>query len=116
MSQESPSQEGSPQLPPFRNGLFNGEVAPARAQRDRRGRFALGNKGGPGNPDMRRVALLRQAALAALAPETVRDILAAMVVRALTGDLGAAKLVLNYAVGKADVVAEADGDDPGAFD
>ena len=121
MSPETPNENSDLQLPPIRNGLFNGEVtsatpadisaderahAAAPTGRDRRGRFGKGNKGGPGNPFARRGALLRQAALGAVSPETVRDILAALVVRALTGDLGAAKLIFNFALGKSEAEPE----------
>ncbi len=73
------------------------EAAPPA--RDGRGRFAKGNKGGPGNPFGPRIAVLRQAAYDAFSPEIVREIFASMIVRALGGDLAAAKLVLAYAIG-----------------
>jgi len=69
------------------------------------GRFAKGNRGGPGNPFARQTARLRQAALDATSPEDVRNIFDALKKKALEGDVPAAKLVLSYTVGKP-VVAE----------
>ncbi len=127
MNNESQFEDGDLQLPPFGNGVFNGETAPAtkpaetervifRAGRNRRGRFTKGNKGGPGNPSMRRVAMLRKAAQAAVSEEMVRDIMAALAVRALTGDLSAAKLVLAYAIGKPEAAGDLDGDEAEELD
>jgi len=73
--------------------------APA-SDRDARGRFAAGNKGGPGNPFARRVAGLRQAMLEAVAKEDVRAIIGRIVEAAKNGDVAAARLVLAYTVGK----------------
>jgi hypothetical protein len=70
------------------------------SSRDEKGRFAKGNKGGPGNPFGRRVGQLRKAVLEAVQEEDVRDILRAMVIKAKEGDVAAAKVVLGYAVGK----------------
>jgi hypothetical protein len=64
------------------------------------GRFAKGNRGGPGNPFARQTARLRQAALDATSPEDIRDIFDALKKKALEGDVPAAKLVLSYTVGK----------------
>ena len=130
MRQQPPTENGNSQLPPLETVFLNGDPAlatpdPSAADesdhfdvpmiRDRRGRFAKGNKGGPGNAVAERRRLLRQAALAAVSPETVRDILAAVVVRALTGDMAAAKLVLNYVVGKSETMPDTDDGDDGAF-
>ena len=115
------------QLAPFENGVLNGGSGltstpgggvsdAARVGRNRRGRFTKGNKGGPGNPAMRRVAILRKAAQAAVSEEMVRDILAALAVRALTGDLAAAKLVLAYAIGKPEAAGDLDGDEAEELD
>ena len=79
-----------------------------RIGRNRRGRFIKGNQGGPGNPFAAHVARVRQAVFAAVSPDTVREIMAALIVRALTGDLNAAKLVLAYAVGPPDAAPDPD--------
>jgi hypothetical protein len=64
------------------------------------GRFGFGHPGGPGNPHVRRIAAMRQAILAAVSPEDVRDILLALVALAKEGDREAAKFVLQYTLGK----------------
>jgi hypothetical protein len=85
-----------------------GRESRVRMGRNRRGRFIKGNKGGPGNPFAPQVARVRQAVFAAVSPDTVREIMAALIVRALTGDLHAAKLVLAYAVGLPDAAQDLD--------
>jgi hypothetical protein len=69
-------------------------------QRDGEGRYRKGNKGGPGNPFARQVALLRKAALEAVSEEDIRGIMHALKEKALAGDIAAAKLVLAYGAGK----------------
>ena len=68
--------------------------------RDGGGRFAAGNKGGPGNPFARHTAAMRKAIADAVTPEQLAAIAAAMVKKALEGDVAAAKLVFAYAAGK----------------
>ena len=84
---------GAPAPSPSPNGA-NGDG------RDRRGRFALGNPGGPGNPYARRVAELRAALLNAVTPEDVAELARALLTQAKAGDVAAARLVLSYAVGR----------------
>jgi hypothetical protein len=73
---------------------------PAAEGRDAGGRFARGNKGGPGNPFARRVAELRSALLEAVTPERVRCLAEGLYQRALGGDTAAAKLLLAYTLGR----------------
>jgi hypothetical protein len=109
---------GNPSPSPIGSNGHNGEAAQPATPGDRGasaattppgasaagrgtdGRFAKGNAGGTGNPFARQVAALRQAALAAITPDTIRAIFAKMADLALAGDVPAAKLVLAYAVGK----------------
>jgi hypothetical protein len=76
--------------------------------RDGRGRFAAGNKGGPGNPFGRRLAAMREAVQRAVTVEAIEQLMGVLLGKALAGDLAAAKLVLQYAVGKPKPVAEPD--------
>ncbi|MFO0846785.1 MAG: hypothetical protein U0797_31210 [Gemmataceae bacterium] len=69
-------------------------------QRGSNGRFARGNPGGPGNPFARRVAQMRSLALEAVPDEDLTAILKKMVELAKEGDVPAAKLVLQYTLGK----------------
>src|SRR5688572_8101552 len=73
---------------------------PPETERETNGRFARGNRGGPGNPYARQVAALRQAALEAVGPEQIKEIMNALVLKARTGDIAAARLVLSYTLGK----------------
>ncbi len=68
--------------------------------RDGKGRFAKGNKYGPGNPFARQTAALRSALLRQLTEEQIEQVAALLLQKALEGDLAAIRLVLLYAVGK----------------
>jgi hypothetical protein len=72
--------------------------------RDAGGRFTRGNAGGPGNPHARRVARLRSVMLKSVDGAAIQRIMAALIRRAEDGDVPAAALILNYTVGKPDVV------------
>jgi hypothetical protein len=76
--------------------------------RDGSGRFAAGNKGGPGNPFARQTAAARKAIADAVTPEQLAAIAAVMVKKALEGDVAAAKLVFGYAAGKPTPAADPD--------
>jgi hypothetical protein len=76
--------------------------------RPAKGRFALGNKGGPGNPFARQVAEIRKLLLNTVPGERLAKILLAMVERAEAGDVAAAKLVFQYTVGKPAEAVEPD--------
>jgi hypothetical protein len=88
---------------PLANG-DNGEgAAPADASRSGReasGRFAKGNLGGPGNPFTRRTAALRRAFCESVTDEDIRSLAQQLLVKAREGDMGAAKVLLAYAIGK----------------
>jgi hypothetical protein len=64
------------------------------------GRFCKGNSGGPGNPFARQVAAMRQEFLKAVTTEDIAGIVRAMIAKAKEGDVAAAKVVLQYTVGK----------------
>ena len=68
--------------------------------RDSAGRFATGNPGGPGNPFARRVAQLRSALLDAVSDDDLREIVSALVTRAKSGDVVAAREILTRIIGK----------------
>src|SRR5258708_2822640 len=61
----SPSANGS-------NGTAKAAAVPAGDGRDGSGRFAKGNKGGPGNPFARRVGRLRSALLEVVTEEKLK--------------------------------------------
>jgi hypothetical protein len=72
--------------------------------RDSRGRFAPGNSGGPGNPHAKRVGTLRAALLDAVTPEDIAAVTAALVEKARSGDVMAAREILDRCLGKAEAV------------
>jgi hypothetical protein len=79
----------------------NGQNGSATAgDRDGAGRFAAGNKGGPGNPFARQTAAARKAIADAVTPEQLAAIAAVLIKKAMEGDVAAAKLVFSYAAGK----------------
>jgi hypothetical protein len=80
---------------PSTNGA-NGTTPP----RGPGGKFAAGNKGGPGNPHAARVARLRTALLDAVTPADMKAIVAKLVEQAKAGNVPAAKEVLERTLGK----------------
>src|SRR6516162_3377806 len=68
--------------------------------RDARGRFSRGNKAGSGNPYARRVAMLRRAMLSIVKPNDLQTIIVKLILLACGGDVAAARLVLQYTLGK----------------
>src|SRR5690348_3509828 len=78
------------------------------ADRDARGRFVKGNRGGPGNPFNRRTAAARQAFCAAVSDEDLAAIARALTAKARAGDVAAAKVLLAYLIGKPGPAVEPD--------
>jgi hypothetical protein len=60
----------------------------------------VGNLGGPGNPFARQTAQLRKVLVESARDDDVKDVAAALLFRAKSGDVAAAKLWLSYVVGK----------------
>src|SRR5438128_11523499 len=68
--------------------------------RDAKGRFTKGNKGGPGNPFARKVAALRRAMVNFVSEDDLKHLVFVIKMRAEGGDMAAAKLLLQYVIGK----------------
>ncbi len=68
--------------------------------REPNGRFAKGNKGGPGNPFARQTAALRKQLVEAVTPAVMAQICTALILRAQGGNLAAIKLLFSYVIGK----------------
>jgi hypothetical protein len=64
------------------------------------GRFTQGNRFGPGNPFYRKQAEFRRAVLELFTPEDVMSLLRVMLALGCNGDVAAAKVFLEYVVGK----------------
>ncbi len=75
-------------------------TGPSATGRGANGRFAKGNPGGPGNPFARQVAAFRQEFMAAATKEDIAAIARAMIEKAKEGDCAAARIVLQYTLGK----------------
>jgi hypothetical protein len=75
-------------------------ASPSPNGRDGRGRFAPGNRGGPGNPQAAHVARLRSAMLEAVTPEDMQEIIARLVTMAKAGDVAAIREVLLRTLGR----------------
>src|SRR5437870_1692068 len=89
----SPNGDGGEQTarPPSRNG---------EKGRDSKGRFARGNKGGPGNPFARRVGRLRSQLLNLVTEADLQEVARKLVEQARTGNLVATRLLLVYLIGR----------------
>jgi hypothetical protein len=72
----------------------------APPQRDAKGRFAKGNKGGTGNPFARQIASFRAALVNTATDEDFEAIAHVLLLKAKSGDLAAIKLFLSYTIGK----------------
>src|SRR5262245_54403885 len=103
------SQTGANGTAPGANGSATAESA--NKDRDGHGRFAMGNRGGVGNPFARQVAGFRAAILHATTHEDIKAITKKLIEMARKGNLAAAKLLLAYTCGKAD-----EGSDPDRLD
>ena len=68
--------------------------------RRRDGRFALGNRGGPGNPHARHCARMLTLFRNAISDKQMVLLFQVLFEKAVGGDVGAAKLVLAYHIGK----------------
>jgi hypothetical protein len=97
---------GEPKAPPPSTNGCNGH-APAEG-RDAGGRFAKGNKGGPGNPFARRCAELRQALLNSVTEDDIAALAKRLLLQAKGGDMAAAKLLLTYVIGTPAPAADPD--------
>ena len=84
------------------------ETCTPQEQHREDGTFRPGNKGGPGNPFARQVGQLRKQILEALGTERFGNVLEAIIAKAEKGDIPAAKLRFQYALGKPGPTVEPD--------
>jgi hypothetical protein len=95
-AQDKTARKGNPSV--------NGENG-----RGTNGRFAKGNKGGPGNPHVQQTAQLRSALLGAVTPERIVNVIQALMDRAEKGDVPAARELFDRLFGKASQPIEVSG-------
>ena len=93
----APQAETTPQTQP--TGSAGAQTGP-QVRRDANGRFAIGNGGGPGNPFARQTAALHKALLDKVTVEEIGAIADKLLELAKAGNLAAAKLLLQYVIGK----------------
>jgi hypothetical protein len=77
--------------------------------RDAKGHFARGNAGGPGNPHARHCARMLTMFRTLIDEDKLAALILMLYQKALSGDVGATKLVLSYTVGKPGAAPEPDG-------
>ena len=65
------------------------------------GRFKKGNAGGPGNPLVRRVQVIRSVLVNAITPEAIQAVVQTLISKAKDGDVAAAKIIFERGAGPA---------------
>jgi hypothetical protein len=91
------------------DGSNNERAKMSKDQRDGHGRFLPGCKGGPGNPNLRKLAVWKEALVRAISAKDIREIVRALLKEAKNGSIPAAVEILNRTIGKAapdDLAAE----------
>lgn len=77
-------------------------------QRDDKGRFVKGNRGGPGNPFARQVAKLRAALIQRVSEADIQRIADHLLITARAGHLPSIRLLFLYVLGKPAAVVDPD--------
>ena len=98
-SQAEPiSPEKEPQ-PTLTEGPAAAEQEP-RKDRDTGGKFTKGNAGGPGNPHARSCARMLEMFRNAISEDEMFQLCRMLFMKAVGGDISAAKIILSYKIGK----------------
>jgi hypothetical protein len=84
---------------------------PATNGRDAKGKFAVGNRAGRGNPLNRRVHKLRYALLRHVKKEDLLEVVDALLAKAKEGDLPSIRELLNRRIGRPTLPVEVTGAD-----
>jgi hypothetical protein len=71
----------------------------ANADHDASGQFKKGWRGGPGNPQVRRLALLRAVVTAAVAPDDMMEVMVALLDKAKAGEMAAIRELFDRTLG-----------------
>ena len=81
--------------------MTNSTPSPNRSNgRDRNGRFAKGNSGGPGNPLAKHTGRLRSALINAVTEQDMHEVVQQLISVAKKGDTAAAKLLFDRCLGR----------------
>jgi hypothetical protein len=89
-----------------RKPSLNGPNGKKTSGRDKRGRFAPGNPGGPGNPLAKRANQVRSLVLSQITREDIRAVVRKLLKKARAGNMAAIREVLDRCVGKSITFAE----------
>jgi len=76
------------------------------------GRFTTGNPGGPGNPHSAQVQALSSALLEAVTPEDIAEVVTTLLTSAKSGDIAAAKVLLDRCLGRVTLANVDGGEEP----
>ena len=69
-------------------------------ERDTEGKFTKGNSGGPGNPHARACAKMLEVFRNAISEQEMVELCRMLYLKAVGGDISAAKIILSYKIGK----------------
>ena len=78
----------------------NSSEQPSPKDRDVGGKFTKGNAGGPGNPHARACAKMLEVFRNAISEQEMVELCRMLYLKAVGGDIGAAKIILSYKIGK----------------
>jgi hypothetical protein len=104
----APSPDGSPTTEPSTSNPNPASKETTANDRQSNGRFAKGNRGGPGNPFARQVAAFRACLINSVTEDDMKAIVYKLVDRARFGSLQATKLLFSYLLGTPKPVVEPD--------
>ena len=97
----SQSATGEPEPQPTLTEEQQAEASKSEPKgRDTDGKYTKGNAGGPGNPHARACARMLQAFRDNITEEEMLQICRMLYVKAVGGDISAAKIILSYKIGK----------------
>lgn len=88
------------QYHPIHSPVNHPSTTVANGDHDAAGRFLPGNKAATGNPHAKRIARLRTKLLATIRPADLAAVVKSMLDKARDGDVAAARLLLEYSLGR----------------
>jgi hypothetical protein len=92
-----------PAGPVHRRGHGSGDInkgTPMSEGRDASGRFAVGCKGGPGNPALQRLAKWKEAMSKAVTPSDIKAVVKSLIREAKAGSVPACGMILDRCCGR----------------
>ncbi len=108
VSSAHPAEESAPKNPPIKNGE-NRINSPAAPYKDSRGRFTVGNPGGPGRPRKLTQSEYQAATLALVAVDGWEQVVTKALEDAQSGDKHARRWLSDYVLGHPSAPSVVDG-------